>query len=363
MSMFCFALLRFRNRLLLRDPQVDLLFQHVQRQRARIDYLIVELADIELAAELFLRPRLQFQYLQLTHFVRERLGRPRDISIGFGLNARLVNRRMVMEILHNLLTRPVLVVQSGIDDQPNRAQHLIFQAPKIAVRILIEPDFLPEPLGIQRPTLTVGAIPAMLPECRQILDLLRDGALQMVARNALVVSGRFNADHRALFRLTGIYLDVPGTRSVWRARNVLRSGSILLAELLHWHHDQVGLRQTPEQLRQFGFHLRQILPIEVQNLLSRLRIQLGVRLDRLTERLQVLKSQAIGDCQLLLLNLRDLLQSDLVNFLRRLVRGGGMSYPEGINRIAVGERPHANLGPSFGSVFILHEGRELRVRG
>src|SRR5664279_4963229 len=95
------SLIRLRSRLLLRDPQVDLLFQHIERQRARINHLVVELADIELVTELLHGTRTQFQYLQLAHLVGERLGRPGDIPVGFRLHVRLVNRRMVMEVLHN----------------------------------------------------------------------------------------------------------------------------------------------------------------------------------------------------------------------------------------------------------------------
>ena len=42
---------------------IDLLFQHVERQRTGIDHLVVELANIELAAELLLGLRSQLQYL------------------------------------------------------------------------------------------------------------------------------------------------------------------------------------------------------------------------------------------------------------------------------------------------------------
>jgi len=36
-------------------PLIDLLRQHVERQRARIDHLIVELANVELATQFLLR--------------------------------------------------------------------------------------------------------------------------------------------------------------------------------------------------------------------------------------------------------------------------------------------------------------------
>jgi hypothetical protein len=56
-------LIRLRHCSFLRDPKVDLLLQHVERERAGIDYLVVELANIKLSTELLLGPRSQLQYL------------------------------------------------------------------------------------------------------------------------------------------------------------------------------------------------------------------------------------------------------------------------------------------------------------
>ena len=50
----------------------------------------------------------QFEDLQLTDLVRQRLRRVGDVAVGFGLHLRLVLRRMRMEEVDHLLARPVL---------------------------------------------------------------------------------------------------------------------------------------------------------------------------------------------------------------------------------------------------------------
>src|SRR5690348_5113479 len=51
---------------LLADTGGDALLQHVQRQRAAVQYLVVEVADAELVTEFLLGHRAQLEDLELT---------------------------------------------------------------------------------------------------------------------------------------------------------------------------------------------------------------------------------------------------------------------------------------------------------
>ena len=138
----------------------------------------------------------QPQDRELADLVAERLARVSDVAVGLGLHVGLVDRRVVVEELHDLLARPVLGVQAGVDDQADRAQHLVLQVAVVVVRILVEADLLAEPLGVQRPALDVRVVAALLAERRQVAELLLDGDLQVVAGHALVVRGRLHVDRQ-----------------------------------------------------------------------------------------------------------------------------------------------------------------------
>src|SRR4051794_39125555 len=113
------------------DELVDPLFQDVHRQGAGAEHLVVEGADVELAAELALRLLAQLENLQLPDLVAEGLAGPHDVAVGLVLDVHLVLRRMGVEEIDNLLTVPLLVMQAGVDHQPDRAQHLVLQTPVI----------------------------------------------------------------------------------------------------------------------------------------------------------------------------------------------------------------------------------------
>src|ERR1017187_9053468 len=64
--------------LLPRDPRIDALREHIQRQGAGVEHLVVEGAQVELVAQPRLRPVAQFQYLELADLVGQGLAGPGD---------------------------------------------------------------------------------------------------------------------------------------------------------------------------------------------------------------------------------------------------------------------------------------------
>src|ERR1039458_6397526 len=74
------SLLR-RGGFLLRDPRIDAVAQHVQRQGAGVQHLIVEGAQVEVIAQSRLGPLAQLQDFELPDLVGQSLAGPRDIAV------------------------------------------------------------------------------------------------------------------------------------------------------------------------------------------------------------------------------------------------------------------------------------------
>src|SRR5215470_3212412 len=102
------------------DPRLDLFLEDVERQGPRAEDLVVEGPDVELRAELLLRPLAQLEDLQLAHLVAQGLAGPGDVAVGLALDARLVDGRVRMEVVDHLLARPPPGVETRIDDEPDR---------------------------------------------------------------------------------------------------------------------------------------------------------------------------------------------------------------------------------------------------
>src|SRR6185295_4998358 len=128
--------------LLRRDPAVDPRLQHVERQGAGAEHLVVEPAHVEARAELLLLPLAQLEDLELPDLVAERLPRPDHVAVGLAMHLDLIDRRVVVEELHDLVARPVLRMHAGVDDEADGAQHLVLQAAVVAVGVLVEADLL-----------------------------------------------------------------------------------------------------------------------------------------------------------------------------------------------------------------------------
>ena len=153
-----------------------------------------------LSPSCLLGPLAQLEDLELAELVGQRLARPGDVAVGLGLDRRLVLRRMLVEEVDHLLARPVLVVHAGVEHQPIGAQQFIGQMAVVAQRVLIETDFLAEPLGIQRPAFDVGGVAGLLAERRQVRQRLRDRDLHVMAGHAFVVRGRFDVERAGGWR-------------------------------------------------------------------------------------------------------------------------------------------------------------------
>ena len=280
----------------------------------------------------------QFQDLELADLVSQGLCRHRHVPVGFALHFVLIYRGMVVKEVNHLLPRPVFIVEAGIHDQPDCAQHVVLQVPVIAVGILKESHLFAQALRVKSPTLGVGSVILVLAERRKLRQFLCDRDLHVVAGNALVIRGGFYVQRGALFEVAGVHHDMGRPRSILRPFHVVR-GSLFLAELLDRHDFQFRFRKTPEHQGQLRIHLVNILLIEVDNLLAGMRVDFGICRERGAKTLQVLVAELIDDFQHACFDFLHLSETDLVNFFRRKLGGGALLHQESIARGAIRERP------------------------
>src|ERR1700733_13893646 len=93
-----------------------------------------------------------------------------------------------MEVGDHLLPGPTFFVHSGIDHEPDRSPHLVFETSVIAVRILIATDFFSQPFRIESPAFHERGVSGVAPKLsRFVISWAREGGLQVMTRNAFVV--------------------------------------------------------------------------------------------------------------------------------------------------------------------------------
>src|SRR6202041_153526 len=92
---------------LLCDPAVDALPQGIEGQRAGINDLVVEGAELESIPQLLLGLGTQLQQFELSYLVTQRLRRPGNVAIDFGLNIGLADGRVLTEVIDHFIAAPV----------------------------------------------------------------------------------------------------------------------------------------------------------------------------------------------------------------------------------------------------------------
>src|SRR5208337_3497951 len=169
------------------DPFLDALFEDVHGEGAAAQDFVVESANVKLIAELILGVLSQFEYFKLANFVAQCLRGPGDIAISFGLNVHFIFRGMVVEKVNDLLARPMLGMEAGVDDEADGTQHIVLKVAVIAVGILVKSEFLTETFGIERPAFGIGRVVFVATEERQLWQLLREGDLYVMAGNSFMI--------------------------------------------------------------------------------------------------------------------------------------------------------------------------------
>src|SRR5450631_30837 len=113
-----------------------------------------------------------------------------------------------------------------------------------------------------------------------------------------------------------VHINNSRPRAVGSALVVLRESRLFLAILLHRPNLHIGLGEQSEELWEFRLHPRDVAAECRQNLLSRCWRELGIRLQRVAEGLEVGEPQLGSDCEFFALNAGYLLQANLMDSLR-----------------------------------------------
>ena len=121
------------------DPVVDLLLEHGKRERARIEHLVVEPADVELVAQRLLGLVTQALDGEGTDLVSQRLARDGNVAFDLGGGVGPAHPTVGEHVLDRFVAAPALGVHAGVDHQPHRAQHLVVERAEALVGIVIEP--------------------------------------------------------------------------------------------------------------------------------------------------------------------------------------------------------------------------------
>src|SRR6266567_5436090 len=126
---------------LLRDPFVSAGVEHIERQGAAVEHLVVELTEIEFGTQLVLSAIAQFAELELAEFVAASLCRPRDVAVRLRLECGLIHRSRLAEEVDDLIAAPSLGVNPGVDDQTHGAEQFGGKPSVVGDGILIKTNF------------------------------------------------------------------------------------------------------------------------------------------------------------------------------------------------------------------------------
>ena len=134
----------------------------------------------------------------------QRLAGPGDVAVDLGRDLVLAQGRVRAHEIERLLATPAHRVDAGVDHQPARAPGGIAQLAEALVGRAVNPHLVAEFFGIGRPALTVGRDVAVATEGRLFALLGGERQLQVMTRDRLMQSQRWQRVQRATVELVGV---------------------------------------------------------------------------------------------------------------------------------------------------------------
>src|ERR671918_3219833 len=108
-------------------------------------------------------------------------------------------------------------MDSGVYDQTPGSPELEREAAAIGIRIRIEPDLFRDQLAVETPAFRVGGVGTRkFPKLRNSVQLLRNGDLHVMARNAFMIGQRFQCVSWIVLHVAQVHIKHSGARSVRR---------------------------------------------------------------------------------------------------------------------------------------------------
>ncbi len=325
---------------------------------------IVESTHVECLPEPRNRGGAELLELELAELVCERLSGRHDVPVDLDHDVMLGLPGVLAEELDGAFAAPTQRVHPGIDDETDRAPHLVHQLTKAAVRIAVQAQFLAEALGVQAPSLDIRGVVAPQPaELRQPGELLRQGDLKVVARNGLVQSQRLHLPPRSGRQVIGVGEEPARASRVGRAGEVVRGGLRLLGVGRHRRDTVRQPRQCAEQPAQLGIYPLGDVAIRREQLLAGREEELRVGADEGRElREAALEPGLVDDRLHLLADARHFRHSQLVDLLGRQLGGCVRAHAVAVPVRAIGQVSGRDRLAAGGDVLAFEEGEQLLER-
>ena len=286
--------------------------------------------------------------LKLADLIAARLARHNAVAVDLPLHRRTRITVGAHEPVDGLLARPPHRVETGVDNQPAGAEAHRLQVAELAERIVgVDAKLIRKLLRIKGPTLAVGVECQHRPDQRHAICVV---ALPDMARDAVVIAERRKGEFRPFRRIAQVDVILARHLAVDRPRRGIASRRTGFDRGGYALDDQAARHHRGERSRQARPNVRDPTVQICQQLFAaggRVRIKLG-RI--LAERGHALTNGAAGQALLLhdafhpRLDRLDLIEAELVNFLRWASGGRAGSQRPLIVSIAILEVPDAGVG-------------------
>ena len=178
--------------------------------------------------------------------------------------------------------------------------------------------------------------------------------------NAFVVSDCLIVNQRALREIRCRHDHAAGPLTVRRPGDVVSGGGRLKRRNGFDRHRR--FRQQGEQFRKLRLHLRDVMAEIIEDLLSGRRDVFRIGFERRAERREIVESFFLGDDSHLRLDAVDLAETQLMDLIRRHVRGCPAVDVVFVALLSVGQRGDRERRAALGRIFCANEGREDPVR-
>src|SRR5438093_6160594 len=266
-----------------RDVSIDRRAEGLEGHRAVLEDRVVEGAQVEPRTEPRLRVGAKAPDLELADLVGERLSRPGDVAVHLVHDVVLREGGVREHELDRLVPGPALRVHARVDHEPARAPCVVGQHPDPVEVRGIQAHLVRQALRVEAPSLRDRRHPAVLSERWEALGLLRDGDLQMMSGDRLVVREDLCLVPRPRLRRMRVDVVPPRPRAVRGGRPVIGDRRVLLLVRLDADDLALGLRQPAEIPRDRATRAGEGLPGFVLDLVARAEVKGRVRAELLED--------------------------------------------------------------------------------
>src|SRR5215472_11289877 len=149
------------------DPTGDASVEHIQREGATGENLVMEGFEVELGPKLLFGAFAQLADLELAELIAAGLTRSGNVAVCLSLDRRFINRVGVAHIFDDPIAAPVHVVNTGVYNKAHGPEQFRADASVVGAGVLVEADLLAELLGVETPALSVGGVLRVPAELRQ----------------------------------------------------------------------------------------------------------------------------------------------------------------------------------------------------